>query len=56
MADGAGTVTAILREIHDWLAAILYMLGIIYVASAMWMALGATFAVLMLFAAWLLGL
>ena len=49
-------MTAILREIHEWLAAILYMICIVIIASAMWMALGLTFAVLMLFAAWLLGL
>jgi hypothetical protein len=56
MADGAATVSAILREIHDWLAAILYMIAVVIVASAMWIVLGTAFAVLMLFAAWLLGL
>jgi hypothetical protein len=49
-------MTAILREIHEWLAAIGYMLAVVLVTSAMWIVLGATFAVLMLFAAWLLGL
>jgi hypothetical protein len=49
-------VTAVLREIHDYLAAIGYMTAVVIIASATWMALGLTFAVLMLFAAWLLGL
>ena len=49
-------MTAVLREIHDWLAAIVYMLAVILVASSMWIVLGTAFAVIMLFAAWLLGL
>ena len=49
-------MTAVLREIHDYLAAISYMLAVVLVASAMWIVLGTAFAVLMLFAAWLLGL